>query len=205
MALNAVKRFRMRELTSIPVPALGSTSAKPLPKATSPLAVAPATKLVRVNPFVPHKNPETGRWAPPRYSLRRQADLVKQARASGTLHLLPPGPKFIPPAAAKPKSKRKAESEEEVKVWEAPVEWEGAVKVRSVAGADVGNRLYAGKKRMFKGHKWERTREKRVRRTKVMLRDMRKRIVRYKTHHAKRRPKPLRPAPAAKKAPKLPF
>ena len=37
---------------------------------------------------------EREKWAPPHYSLRRQAVLVKQARASGTLHLLPPGPKL---------------------------------------------------------------------------------------------------------------
>lgn len=64
--------------------------------------------------------------------------------------------------------------------WTTPVEWTGTVRERNVAGADIGNRLYAGKKRMFKGHKWERTRERRVGRTKVLLRDMDKRIERFK-------------------------
>jgi hypothetical protein len=60
------------------------------------------------------------------------------------------------------------------------VEWVGTVRERNVEGADVGNRLYAGKKRMFKGHKWERERERRVARTKMLLRDMDKRVQRFK-------------------------
>lgn len=41
------------------------------------------------NPFKPHKHPETGRWHDPVYSLRRQADLVKLAKANGVEELLP--------------------------------------------------------------------------------------------------------------------
>ena len=41
------------------------------------------------NPFKPHKHPETGRWHDPVYSLRRQADLVKMAKANGVEELLP--------------------------------------------------------------------------------------------------------------------
>jgi len=64
--------------------------------------------------------------------------------------------------------------------WTMPVDWIGTVRERNVAGADIGNRLYAGKKRMFKGHKWERMRERRVGRTEMLLRDMDKRIQRFK-------------------------
>ena len=64
--------------------------------------------------------------------------------------------------------------------WTRSVEWVGTVRERGVAGADIGNRLYAGKKRMFKGHKWERGRERRVARTKMLLRDMDKRVQRFK-------------------------
>ena len=60
------------------------------------------------------------------------------------------------------------------------VEWIGTVRERRVAGADIGARLYAGKKRMFKGHKWERERERREIRTKILLRDMDKRVQRFK-------------------------
>ncbi|KAF2237528.1 hypothetical protein EV356DRAFT_529857 [Viridothelium virens] len=45
------------------------------------------------NPFRPWKNPETGRWHEPVYSLRKQADLVKMARQRGLEDLLPPGMK----------------------------------------------------------------------------------------------------------------
>lgn len=41
------------------------------------------------NPFLPTKNPETGRWRPPVYSARRQAQLAKLARAHSVESLLP--------------------------------------------------------------------------------------------------------------------
>lgn len=41
------------------------------------------------NPFQSHKHPITGKWHDPVYSLRRQADLVKMARANGVEALLP--------------------------------------------------------------------------------------------------------------------
>ncbi|KAL9608295.1 MAG: hypothetical protein Q9167_006865 [Letrouitia subvulpina] len=41
------------------------------------------------NPFKPHKNATTGKWHDPVYSLRRQADLVKLARAHRVEELLP--------------------------------------------------------------------------------------------------------------------
>jgi len=45
------------------------------------------------NPFSPHKNTKTGRWHPPVYSLRRQAELVKLAKEHGVDDLLPATPK----------------------------------------------------------------------------------------------------------------
>ena len=45
------------------------------------------------NPFLPWKNPLTGCWRPPVYGLRRQADLVKEAKRFGVEPLLPPGRK----------------------------------------------------------------------------------------------------------------
>lgn len=48
----------------------------------------------RLNPFTPHKDPRSGRWHPPIYSLRRQADLVKLARTHGVEGLLPYSPKL---------------------------------------------------------------------------------------------------------------
>ena len=272
-SLRVVKRFRIRELalasppaqnTRIPPAATAASNLHPSDETSPPSRSGTGTTTLNtLNPFVPHKNPESGRWAPPRYSLRRQADLIKHARASGTLHLLPPGPKMSSPAQRQQQQlladttttttqlassspsvlgkdhveeknvegvdgaeavvverrsgssvslrqgeevqdrdweqilaveeEGEAQGQEEVLTpeqnsldaqvdsdWTKPVEWIGTVRERNVAGADVGNRLYAGKKRMFKGHKWERMRERRVSRTKMLLRDMDERIQRFK-------------------------
>jgi len=42
------------------------------------------------NPFLPVKNKTTGCWRGPVYSLRRQADLIKEARINGLEELMPP-------------------------------------------------------------------------------------------------------------------
>jgi len=89
------------------------------------------------------------------------------------------------------------------KWWSRPVEWVGEVKERKVPGAEIGNRLYAGKKRMFKGHKWERVAAKRAMRRRILMRDMPKRIERFKRHYKRRRPSPLKPAKGL--GGKLPF
>ncbi|KAF7353587.1 Mitoc-mL59 domain-containing protein [Mycena venus] len=66
-----------------------------------------ADAVVLPNPFLPWRNPKTGRWAPPKYSLRQQADLIKQAKATNSVHLLPPSIKlpqpelFAPPPGSK--------------------------------------------------------------------------------------------------------
>uniref|UniRef100_A0A060TGG2 ARAD1D30184p n=1 Tax=Blastobotrys adeninivorans TaxID=409370 RepID=A0A060TGG2_BLAAD len=48
-----------------------------------------ATNAEDANPFLPNKNPVTGRYAAPKYSLRRQSDLYKAAYRFGIAHLLP--------------------------------------------------------------------------------------------------------------------
>ncbi|KAL8892301.1 MAG: hypothetical protein Q9205_000241 [Flavoplaca limonia] len=55
-------------------------------ESTMNIAVSPSDSP---NPFKPHKHPETGRWHDPVFSLRRQADLVKLAKANGVEELLP--------------------------------------------------------------------------------------------------------------------
>lgn len=45
-----------------------------------------------LNPFLPNKNADTGRWHGAKYSLRRSADLFKMARKFGLQDLLPPIP-----------------------------------------------------------------------------------------------------------------
>ena len=121
--------------------------------------------------------------------------------------------------------RQEAESEaaqEPESVWKLPVTWCGKVAERKIPGAELGTRLYAGKKRMFKGHLWERQRAKRMRRHSILMRDMAARVARYKDvrflslssppsflqsplqYYKKRRPNPLKP-PRYSKPPKLPF
>lgn len=45
-----------------------------------------------LNPFLPNKNTESGKWHEPKYSLRRSADLYKMAYKFGLQDLLPPIP-----------------------------------------------------------------------------------------------------------------
>lgn len=45
------------------------------------------------NPFLPFRNPRTGHWHPPHYSLRRQSELYRLASSHNVLSLMPPSPK----------------------------------------------------------------------------------------------------------------
>jgi len=85
------------------------------------------------------------------------------------------------------------------------VEWVGKLAPSDERpSASVVSRLYANKKRMFKGHKWERAMESRKRMIRVRVRDMGERVQRFKNHYRRRRPNPLRP-PASRKRESLPF
>ena len=191
MSFRTVKAFRLKEL---------STFASKLKDGAS----ASATPIQLQNPFLPHKNPLTGRWAPSKYSLRQQADLVKSAKASNLTHLLPFGPKsaIIPlNADGLPVTPLKPASTE---WWQADVVWKDSkppvekkedgdasleedqdlrviprIEVKQMEGLGA-LKMYAGRKRMFKGHKWERVQAQRKKRTQILMRDMSKRITRYK-------------------------
>jgi len=188
LALQAVKNFRQKEIRAPTIRALTPYRA-PIPKQPSSVLSAsietqPPKAHGQPNPFLPRFNTKTNRWAPAKYSLRQQAELIKKAKLSSTLHLLPPGPKLAasdirqyvkdvqpsPPKLLNGQSWAQADA----------VVWEGEPKPK-VAGADIGNRLYAGKKRMFKGHKRERTKAKRDIRKSILLSNMQKRIIRYKS------------------------
>jgi len=234
MSFRTVKAFRLKELSAF----------------TSKLkdgASASETPIQLLNPFLPHKNPLTGRWAPPKYSLRHQADLVKSAKASNLIHLLPFRPKSATPLNAgsqlvtqpkpvptewwqadvvwkdsKPPVENKEEKKDSLEEDELPKKVTPRIKVKQMEGL-AALRMYAGRKRMFKGHKWERVQTRRQKRTQILMRDMNKRITRYKevrtvlpdfrpveTHRTslqwyhRRKPNPLKP-PRGAKAPKLPF
>ncbi|AGO12548.1 AaceriAER207Cp [[Ashbya] aceris (nom. inval.)] len=47
------------------------------------------------NPFLPNKNPVTGRYQEPKYSLRRMSDLYKLAYNYGLQDMLPPSKKLF--------------------------------------------------------------------------------------------------------------
>jgi len=83
------------------------------------------------------------------------------------------------------------------------VEWDRRPVVKNVPGADEGTRLYAAKKKMFKGSRLERSLKQRAWRTWVLLHDMRKRIRKYRTYYVHKKPNPLNPSRGA--ARKLPY
>ncbi|OCL11085.1 hypothetical protein AOQ84DRAFT_387073 [Glonium stellatum] len=68
-----------------------SSAAPPTdPNASVPDSGAPSSSEAPYrNPFQPHKHHVTGRWHPPVFGLRRQADLVKLAQQHGVVSLLP--------------------------------------------------------------------------------------------------------------------
>lgn len=184
MALRALKTFRVRELSSLPTQAQ--------------LSVAPQLP----NPFLPHKNPDTGRWAPPKYSLRRQAELIKSAKSAGLVHLLPVSQKYSLEERVAARVAFEAEKPRN-EWWEQKVNWVGelhdekeppkdkivaqkrgpSLNVKPMDGLSA-LKLYAGRKRMFKGHKWERTKAARDRKTRMMMSSMPKRIARFRKVHS---------------------
>ncbi|KAK5663630.1 hypothetical protein OQA88_4061 [Cercophora sp. LCS_1] len=60
-----------------------------LPTGADPETAKTAYQAEAPNPFQSTKHPVTGRWHDPKYSLRRQAELVKLAREHGVEELLP--------------------------------------------------------------------------------------------------------------------
>ncbi|KAK1752491.1 hypothetical protein QBC47DRAFT_388640 [Echria macrotheca] len=60
-----------------------------LPEGANPEEFQTAYQKVAPNPFQSTKHPVTGKWHEPKYSLRRQAELVKLARKHNVEELLP--------------------------------------------------------------------------------------------------------------------
>ncbi|KAH9478305.1 hypothetical protein JR316_0008758 [Psilocybe cubensis] len=327
-ALDAIRLFRTKEIAGL-YKHLRKFGPLPEPPASTTTSSTAENAISLPNPFLPKKHPHARKWLGAKYSLRRQAELVKKAQVSGTLDLLPPGPKKFAAElraervrAAMPLAQRELEEKmsklavshvdaaaelkkekaaleakvaalrvslagmkeslvgvtaeydagqlasfeaesasdnispadvaqrraahrqvsktkralekrikktqeavssakkrigeiglqakvEENTAWKVPVLWAGtgAGKGRggkTTPGAELGTRLYSGKKRMFKGHLWERKAAGRARRHAILMRDMPARIERYKSYYKKRKPNPLRPSRYTK-PPKLPF
>lgn len=100
--LKAYNRPAPAEATSkesLVVPVVSNTSSEdanaPAIETTVTVSQPPASsnQTSHHNPFLPWRNPDSGAWRGPAYSLRRQADLVKLARQHGIEELLPPGRK----------------------------------------------------------------------------------------------------------------
>ncbi|KZV80347.1 hypothetical protein EXIGLDRAFT_845643 [Exidia glandulosa HHB12029] len=199
-ALNLVHRFRARELGRAPVRPLLAAADAIQPTSTQPVAPSPRLQ----NPFLNQRHPVTGKWQEPRYSRRRQAELVKAARLSGTLHLLPPGPKLRPSEIADFKAALDKRLLEEAKAagtaiplprgkgrrrkpryklpddgvqwFHRKVVWTGRLWDKPAKGHDVGARLYARKRFMFKGHRWEKVIKLRKKFISLRLRSQKRRI-----------------------------
>lgn len=145
-AHGLLKRFWARETHAGRITPPGfAAPAMPQPSASTSRALP--------NPFLPLLNPTTGKWRAPRYSRRRQAELVKAARLLQVEPvLLPLGPKGqrqlggVPNASTvDPTGLGEKVAKETMKI-----EWVGTPPPLNEKG------LYGSRRFMFKGHKWER-------------------------------------------------
>lgn len=77
-------------VNALPRPLLNFFKKHPPASQTQWAPITGSTDKSPRNPFHPHKNTTTLKFNEPRYSVRRQTDLVKMAREYGLDHLLPP-------------------------------------------------------------------------------------------------------------------
>lgn len=89
-AVNAAGKPSTTSTTSSSDPHIGASAETS--KTSAADAPDPFDKSLH-NPFLPYKNPKTGNWHGPAYSLRRQADLFKLAKLHHVLPLMPISPK----------------------------------------------------------------------------------------------------------------
>jgi len=144
-AEGLLKRFWARETHAGRVTPPGFPA--PPPPATEPSFSA---ALAIPNPFIPILNPVTRRWRPPRYSRRRQAELVKAARLLQVESILPLGPKGQRKLGGTPPKPVPNSSTLVRKALHQPVTWVGEPPPVNEKG------LYGSRRFLFKGHKWER-------------------------------------------------
>ncbi|KAJ9120045.1 hypothetical protein QFC22_002942 [Naganishia vaughanmartiniae] len=140
------------------------------------------TTIVRArNPFIPHRNAQTGRYAPPKISLRRQADLAKIYPSE----YLPAGLKNRTGKSGRSGRVQTIQYEED----RLTVQWVGKVKplrtaTSSASTSPTTNEAllsgpYTGRQHqptLFKGHKHERVRVERKEETKSRMEGMENRI-----------------------------
>lgn len=124
--------------------------------------------------------------------------MIKSAKSAGLVHLLPISPKYSLEERLAARVALAAETPEN-EWWEQKVNWLGELEGEKEPSKDQpvvkkrgpsltfkpmdglsALKLYAGRKRMFKGHKWERTKAARDRKTRMMMSSMPKRIARFR-------------------------
>lgn len=162
------------------------------PSSTTPTDESSATTSVSApNPFLGHKNPQSGCYAPPRISLRRQADLAKVYPSS----YLPSGPKNKPTTAQSTGAETIQYQEDRLNIT-----WLGTPSLRSSSRAarfakskssedephsteerseSLKTGPYVGRQhqpKLFKGHKHDRQRVERREETKTRMEGMEGRI-----------------------------
>jgi len=180
-----------RRITTSTTPQEQQASASTSQASTAaPASVSEETR----NPFLPWKNPTTGRWWPAKYSHRRQAQLAEAAFQMGTLSSLPEGPKTK-------KLITRLQGKQAQLQEEAALQGNDSAKGEAINAAFRGWRLsqeedeqiskaivrsmkdsgpYSGRKKMFKGTKGEREYKKKQQNIANKLEAMPKTVAEWK-------------------------
>ncbi|KAK6461326.1 mitochondrial ribosomal protein MRPL25 [Scheffersomyces coipomensis] len=96
-----------------------------------------------LNPFLPNKNPESGKWQGPKFSLRRSADLFKMAKKFGIQDLLPPLPRKFYEEKYNDKNWMRGVLSQKKRKWER--EFEDKLEVRKEAIANMDDIIVAAR------------------------------------------------------------
>lgn len=91
---------------------------------------------VNLNPFLPNKNPETGKWHGAKFSLRRSSDLFKMARKFGIEDMLPTIPKSFYQDKYDNKNWMKGVLKQKKHKWERELPEKLAAREKAIAGMD---------------------------------------------------------------------
>ncbi|KAJ4504802.1 54S ribosomal protein L25, mitochondrial [Exophiala dermatitidis] len=90
---ETVTRIEVEASAEVTTTPTTTTSSSLSSSSNQPTIPTVAANDLPPNPFLPRKNPITGRWAGAKIGLRRQAELVKLAQKHGIEELLPPSRK----------------------------------------------------------------------------------------------------------------
>jgi large subunit ribosomal protein L25 len=165
-----------------PTPPLSSSSGSSSTSSSEEAQAATTTTVRARNPFIPFRNPQTGHYAPPKISLRRQADLAKIY------------PSEYLPTGLKNRAQKKRIGRVQTIQYEQDrlaVQWVGKVKpLRTVSSTStkITNEAllsgpYMGRQhqpKLFKGHKHDRVRVERKEETKSRMEGMENRIAEWR-------------------------